>query len=207
MFQTYHLDTNLLFQFTTSQGGRQFSKIFFTNLRIFQFTTSQGGRRQQANRLTGRSSFNSRPHKEVDFLSLALIPTHYTFNSRPHKEVDAITIASDLVEVHFQFTTSQGGRRILKSDENIYESFQFTTSQGGRPYLKLFFVYSIILSIHDLTRRSTLYNNYSIVLMQSFNSRPHKEVDYNGTIIQMPTTIFQFTTSQGGRPQLEPCEL
>ena len=33
----------------------------------------------------------------------------------------------------------------------------------------------------------------------SFNSRPHKEVDADGVIQTLPVLSFQFTTSQGGR--------
>ena len=78
------------------------------------------------------------------------------------------------------------------------------------------------LSIHDLTRRSTALRSSLGVLRESFNSRPHKEVDsirlkpcnprkpFNSRphkevdnflcskiVIDM---VFQFTTSQGGRP-------
>ena len=33
------------------------------------------------------------------------------------------------------------------------------------------------LSIHDLTRRSTPTPEFRLLLLLSFNSRPHKEVD------------------------------
>ena len=77
----------------------------------------------------------------------------------------------------FQFTTSQGGRPMLLPHFLRNNSFQFTTSQGGRPFhfclpyelspgipcLRLAgstfsFLPPLlrnILSIHDLTRRST----------------------------------------------------
>ena len=79
---------------------------------------------------------------------------------------------------NFQFTTSQGGRRlndVICHGNNI---FQFTTSQGGRrdhPDGRK----EPDLSIHDLTRRST------ILLVVIRSGRP-----------------FQFTTSQGGRRQI-----
>ena len=101
-------------------------------------------------------SFNSRPHKEVDrdcsrlnyinrlsihdltrrstlYLGCTMIALT-SFNSRPHKEVDVLTIISMQRTKTFQFTTSQGGRRVLAGN-----------AEGG-----------VILSIHDLTRRSTL---------------------------------------------------
>ena len=76
----------------------------------------------------------------------------------------------------FQFTTSQGGRRQSANSYIKALIFQFTTSQGGRPYLPHFLEFeksfnsrphkevdlyvcaedgSHVLSIHDLTRRST----------------------------------------------------
>ena len=78
-----------------------------------------------------------------------------------------------------------------------------------------------VLSIHDLTRRSTFTDMFappsyhafnsrphkevdhfllcSLRLQLSFNSRPHKEVDPSLTGRQSMHSIFQFTTSQGGR--------
>ena len=77
------------------------------------------------------------------------------------------------------------------------------------------------LSIHDLTRRSTLTSSVVNTLIGSFNSRPHKEVDHarvvappgylhlsihdltrrstNYSYQAVALLIFQFTTSQGGR--------
>ena len=99
------------FQLTTSQGGRHDTVankaleealsthdltrrstrgiITPINIVIFQLTTSQGGR-QPGNITAWRIAwtFNSRPHKEVDILSLTITEKLSTFNSRPHKEVD-----------------------------------------------------------------------------------------------------------------------
>ena len=191
----------VFFQFTTSQGGRPFSMstLFFAS--IFQFTTSQGGRRAMWS-ITN--------------------PT-----------------------MSFQFTTSQGGRRVSGSISWLqYLNFQFTTSQGGRLCDHISDRYAFLLSIHDLTRRSTRtpiccrrysapFNSRphkevdgaghrSCSCLGSFNSRPHKEVD---VVLLLPQThqrglsihdltrrstlqrsgflgclLFQFTTSQGGRP-------
>ena len=56
---------------------------------VFQFTTSQGGRRiRNTPFLLPRLSFNSRPHKEVDSTRASTMRSTRTFNSRPHKEVD-----------------------------------------------------------------------------------------------------------------------
>ena len=55
---------------------------------VFQFTTSQGGRQRSVYMLFISRYFNSRPHKEVDNTLLCIPPAQNHFNSRPHKEVD-----------------------------------------------------------------------------------------------------------------------
>ena len=55
------------------------------------------------------------------------------------------------------------------------------------------------LSTHDLTRRSTRISHICHTFARSFNSRPHKEVDWIGKTISMTQSSFQLTTSQGGR--------
>ena len=120
--------------------------------------------------------FNSRPHEEVDNNCSICRFIHISFNSRPHEEVDSLVA----VEV---------------DKDN--------------------------LSIHDLTRRSTIPSNTAQIATQSFNSRPHEEVDRHthfafvfhflsihdltrrSTLTVIPSvielTVFQFTTSRGGR--------
>ena len=84
-----------------------------------------------------------------------------------------------------------------------------------------------ILSIHDLTRRSTLTFSRNSPSVPSFNSRPHKEVDGRlGETLRSrrlsihdltrrstdnhqsagSVTFFQFTTSQGGRQRSDYCD-
>ena len=99
------------------------------------------------------SSFNSRPHKEVDQtgsplsnacdLSIHDLTRRSTSSPRPPSFITA-----------FQFTTSQGGRRYSIIIRTPIIAFQFTTSQGGR---------------------RTYSGNSSAI--KPFNSRPHKEVD------------------------------
>ena len=103
----------------------------------------------------------------------------------------------------FQFTTSQGGRQTLWMTHTADLLFQFTTSQGGRRILLMPRRSGINLSIHDLTRRSTFYRTVSSLAARSFNSRPHKEVDVSVSLPHSLPYIFQFTTSQGGRPEFE----
>ena len=106
------------------------------------------------------------------------------FNSRPHKEVDAVAF---LIQYHG-------------------ETFQFTTSQGGRRSINRTTTFFRLLSIHDLTRRSTTAFDKEKVIEEFFqfttSQGGRQDVDRPlGTI-----TTFQFTTSQGGRhaEQLRP---
>ena len=147
--------------------------------KLFQLTTSQGGR-QPGNITAWRIAwtFNSRPHKEVDILSLTITEKLSTFNSRPHKEVDmdmGVYQCNQGLSTHdltrrstnpflyissyiwfFQLTTSQGGRRKSTNKYTVFTVFQLTTSQGGRPRLRVWISWTKQLSTHDLTRRSTL---------------------------------------------------
>ena len=81
----------------------------------------------------------------------------------------------------------------------MHSPFQFTTSQGGRHPNQNKIEYVNILSIHDLTRRSTSATDKTGYRPYSFNSRPHKEVDQAPEYQKMGMGVFQFTTSQGGR--------
>ena len=85
-------DTIGAFQFTTSQGGRQVKQVEANPLQFFQFTTSQGGRPGCIlYSMTRLSTFNSRPHKEVDNFLIRCWSPSTPFNSRPHKEVDVLS--------------------------------------------------------------------------------------------------------------------
>ena len=76
----------------------------------------------------------------------------------------------------FQFTTSQGGR---PSDTGAREALMLSIHDLTRRSTKKFFgtFFLRALSIHDLTRRSTATVNLIDRIMRAFNSRPHKEVD------------------------------
>ena len=104
------------------------------------------------------------------------------FNPRPHKEVDPAPgriVAGAILS--FQSTTSQGGRHMVCFIRHICKD----------------------LSIHDLTRRSTLSRMRSGFPHRSFNPRPHKEVDRKTAEDDEEKINFQSTTSQGGRPSPE----
>ena len=127
-------------------------------------------------------------------------PTYATFNSRPHKEVDVCQQRLSERIRNFQFTTSQGGRPYVSPSVAFVITFQFTTSQGGRP------------EHHSEQRNLQPFNSRphkevdrvlipSCEQPRSFNSRPHKEVDYDRRKSNPSQFGFQFTTSQGGRPE------
>ena len=79
--------------------------------------------------------------------------------------------------------------------------FQLTTSQGGRLSFYDSGNHAVILSTHDLTRRSTSFVLRCVSLVITFNSRPHKEVDAVDLTGVDLSPVFQLTTSQGGRRQ------
>ena len=105
----------------------------------------------------------------------------------------------------FQFTTSQGGRLERANNNGDCIIFQFTTSQGGRHCHGNPGCIRYCLSIHDLTRRSTR----SVMLTQYLDFLSIHDLTRRSTpswIIFWSSFIFQFTTSQGGRP-LQYCQL
>ena len=59
--------------------------------------------------------------------------------------------------------------------------------------------FSYPISTHDLTRRSTHTQMIITFLMDYFNSRPHEEVDSCSTFPDSISSLFQLTTSRGGR--------
>ena len=101
----------------------------------------------------------------------------WPFNSRPHKEVDARQSMYGITILIFQFTTSQGGRR-----------------DCGRTGIN-----GECLSIHDLTRRSTI-GKYNIMYLHiSFQFTTSQGGRRIWQMIWQGGNPFQFTTSQGGR--------
>ena len=146
--------------------------------RFFQFTTSQGGRPYTGGMKLGRGVFQFTTSQ----------------GGRP------LAANPDAQDSLFQFTTSQGGRPGLTELLQADVGFQFTTSQGGRLLWRYRSNGTGYLSIHDLTRRSTSLFFLCSHIFLSFNSRPHKEVDFPSINSFVRHSIFQFTTSQGGRP-------
>ena len=101
--------------------------------------------------------------------------------------------------IFFQFTTSRGGRHTVFRIHGRALNFQFTTSRGGRRYMYFINHLFPVLSIHDLTRRSTHHPYLEFYQPYPFNSRPHEEVDTVRLTFGYGPRFFQFTTSRGGR--------
>ena len=123
------------------------------------------------------TTFNSRPHMEVDSNNSQGILPRKPFNSRPHMEVDKNHIIQFGIQPHlsthdltwrstqyhlakilamnFQLTTSHGGRLYHCSGIVSTQNFQLTTSHGGRRQISLFF--------HHIHRSFIiLYINYTL---------------------------------------------
>ena len=167
-----------------------------------------------------RSSFNSRPHVEVDEKSIIqetrpaifqlttsrggrridILPPFCSdsFNSRPHVEVDTATALHKLYPISFQLTTSRGGRR---SDYRLCcESCSF----NSRPHVEVDYLevsesVDEKLSTHDLTWRSTA----TLQAARSGCSLSTHDLTWRSTIravqCYVPRADFQLTTSRGGR--------
>ena len=84
------------------------------------------------------------------------LKTH--FNSRPHEEVDSLTIVKSSSQSAFQLTTSRRGRQSHLLLAKIALKFQLTTSRRGRHILSLHVFDYFLISTHDLTKRSTSIN-------------------------------------------------
>ena len=169
---------NRNFQLTTSQGGRQELTIEKLGEFIFQLTTSQGGRQNgeiiaghtrylSTHDLTRRSTmlrvwktsgqcfFQLTTSQGGRPFAIVSSPYLVSFNSRPHKEVD-LTLAQIVVD-EYRLSTHDLTRRSTK----------WATYMEQENHL----------STHDLTRRSTPWCGQNLEGGESFNSRPHKEVD------------------------------
>ena len=102
------------------------------------------------------------------------------------------------VPLFFQLTTSQGGRPERHVCGRSFTVFQLTTSQGGRPFRRFFM--SSRQSFNSRPHKEV--DNHCIdsdAGIWSFNSRPHKEVDIKRYRRKRSLDAFQLTTSQGGR--------
>ena len=189
---------------------------------IFQFTTSRRGRRKLPTRerlekvlsihdLTKRSTCFLCDRRCVTNLSIHDLTKRSTcwcrcWCRRTHLSIHDLTKRSTLPTLYaketrasFQFTTSRRGRPPVSTAAVTGVSFQFTTSRRGRRLSRPSSAVSQYLSIHDLTKRSTIWiwcrnicrclsihdltkrsttaSYFVRSFAKSFNSRPHEEVD------------------------------
>ena len=173
-------------------------------------------------------SFNSRPHKEVDWIGKTISMTQSSFQLTTSQGGRLNSIPPPVTALSFQLTTSQGGRHAAAGLKQAAEVFQLTTSQGGRQESgwRKWKKRSFQLTTSQGGRR--VISVCPSCLFQSFNSRPHKEVDlehnpfsfdrrsFNSRphkeVDEMPwfciviSISFQLTTSQGGRPNTYPSD-
>ena len=96
------IDTYATFQLTTSRRGRRVCYLLLGKVMNFQLTTSRRGRLEADDRDTLETTFNSRPHAEVDGRRQGCTPGYGSFNSRPHAEVD-INISHILCKISILF--------------------------------------------------------------------------------------------------------
>ena len=166
---------------------------------IFQLTTSQGGRRGWSLELLMVLYFNSRPHKEVD---IDLTTTYNFLDISTHDLTRRSTSYHALFLFRcsiFQLTTSQGGRPTVAKQKAYNEiisthdltrrstgvalpasariiAFQLTTSQGGRPRVYHHHEKPLLFQL-TTSQGGRLWQRGIVYLANYFNSRPHKEVD------------------------------
>ena len=147
---------NMIFQFTTSHGGRHTYASIPVYISIFQFTTSHGGRHTSCKLLSVTSglSIHDLTRRSTPLTSQKAYSNCLSIHDLTRRSTALSRCC--LFRSPFQFTTSHGGRLIRKIIKTILTLFQFTTSHGGRPEFDLYGVFVFGLSIHDLTRRSTL---------------------------------------------------
>ncbi len=129
--------------------------------------------------------------------------------------------AARSTHIIFQLTTSRRGRLPIAVPLNVGVFFQLTTSRRGRLAAAIKDEGYEVLSTHDLTQRSTylLVRGYPggdtfnsrphaevdrgietrVVKCEAFNSRPHAEVDPPPGEKKGIPENFQLTTSRRGR--------
>ena len=133
---------------------------------IFQLTTSQGGRQFTVQADTFPEYFNSRPHKEVDVLGAVMtfppvISTHDLTRRSTWLSAEMKTLKE------FQLTTSQGGRLLLLYHVIVNKYFNSRPHKEVDWYHNSYRTCSGNISTHDLTRRSTAIFTQKVFLSKS----------------------------------------
>ncbi len=169
----------------------------FENI-AFQLTTSRRGRRRWKAPFPGRRPFNSRPHAEVDYFCRTYMCCEWTFNSRPHAEVD------HCVRFHSVLQQSFNSRPHAEVDL-LPEYKSYTVSLSTHDLTQRSTIFELpedcrtYLSTHDLTQRSTVCSGEcsGFCSFQLTTSRRGRR----SLKLIMPTMqiCFQLTTSRRGR--------
>ena len=120
------------FQLTTSQGGRQRAAVKRMLSNFFQLTTSQGGRRGGDTVLTMQTSLSTHDltRRSTRRETRRNFPVS-SFNSRPHKEVDRSGLPEGIRGTLSTHDLTRRSTIAFKEDDTLL-AFQLTTSQGGR---------------------------------------------------------------------------
>ena len=142
---------------------------------VFQLTTSQGGRRT-SEKIKSIMDYIS-THDLARRSTLAIVRDEqvcYYFNSRPHKEVDTQKIDVQRQTITFQLTTSRRGRPDASFIFAQYSSFQLTTSRRGRREKNTAMTewnpFQLTTSRGDRLEPTSL----PLAMCDHFNSRPHE---------------------------------
>ncbi len=168
-------------------------------LLLFQLTTSQGGRLIRSVNTANCLYFNSRPHEEVDRIRLfqtveSIISTHdltkrSTLDTYQNGNLIGTISTHDLTK---RSTICASGNRRCPC------SFQLTTSRRGRQYADRRPAEVKKISTHDLTKRST--NGTSEKIRGRFISThdlTKRSTHFCSTFWKV--SVFQLTTSRRGR--------
>ena len=215
----------LLFQLTTSRGGRHvlycvwcllwryfnsrpheevdsFSSLLTFSEYVFQLTTSRGGRLLAAPLKIFTSAIST--HDLTRRSTLCSFPLCFSFryfNSRPHEEVDFDEVALMPESFVFQLTTSRGGRRGCPSESRTGYSYF-----NSRPHEEVDQIptkpkeYEDI-STHDLTKRSTEAERIPVEDSDISTHDLTKRSTFSPFCVRIGHKIFQLTTSRRGRRQ------
>ena len=103
-----------------------------------------------------------------------------------------------LCAINFQLTTSRRGRQIGSYLFIEKVVFQLTTSRRGRRWASS---HTKVIGLFQLTtsRRGRLQPGGLDTPVETFNSRPHAEVDMGKPAVFARGITFQLTTSRRGR--------
>ena len=165
-------------------------------LLLFQLTTSQGGRLIRSVNTANCLYFNSRPHEEVDRIRLfqtveSIISTH-DLAKRSTRYLCRFSSS-----ITFQLTTSRRGRRSSPLTSSCTQYF------NSRPHEEVDYVIfkrgqQSGISTHDLTKRSTS-TNQAVLPQVPFQLTTSRRGRLQKVCDALDAFIFQLTTSRRGR--------